>query len=470
MDQAAQTAVAAAKATFRLWLNDDKTAVLADCNGRFRDMEQVVATLRESLEALGIDDPIGKSAAEHAFRAAIERGPLEAAVLLESRHPTETRDEQMAWAREYFAQGYYLDPETGAIDYRRRAAETSVSEGEKLGTVEPGQPGEPGLDLFGATVPARPVERVKVRAGKGVRYEEEERAFYAEVSGQVRLMGNVLSVDAVVTVPGSVGLQTGNIRHPGALLVEENIEAGSEVVAAGNVEVKGYIEDAVVSAGGLIIVHGGITGSRTVVKARGEVHAKFILNARVEAEGDIHVEREIDNAHIFTRGRLTMPNGRFVGGECMALGGVTLKEAGSDSGHPTRLAAGEDFALKRKLALKQERIEHLQKTLADIRIKIDPIMHRMDRLTAHAQQNLSVLLTKIAEGECKVQTLEREMKELREASKAQACNEVIIQKRLHSDTVFRVAGMLLRNDRDVSGPIKVAVTNGELHLMAVTRR
>jgi uncharacterized protein (DUF342 family) len=456
--------------TLRLRLNDDRTSALVDCSPDFPDLEQIIATLRESLEALGIDDPIGQAAAEYAFRAAVERGPLDSVPILEGRHPTAPRDEKMAWSRQYFEPGFHVDPDTGAVDYRRRAAESSVTAGELLGTVIPGEAGLPGRNLFGDIVPPRAVERVKIRPGKGVRFEESERAFYAEVSGQAKLASNVLSVDTVVTVAGSVGLKTGNIRHPGALLVEENIEAGSEVVAAGNIEVRGYIEDAIVSAGGRVIVHGGIMGERTLVRSRGEIHAKYVLNARIEAEQDICVEREIDNATVCTRGRLVMPNGRLVGGNCMALGGVTVKEAGSGSGLATRISAGEDFALKRKLAVRQERINHLRALLTGIQKKVEPLAQHVDRLNMQGQNNLSILLSKLADAEQKMNALQEEVKALREASSARARNEVIVQNHLHSDTIFHVAGLVLRNDQEVPGPIKIAVADGELHLIAVTRR
>lgn len=453
-------------AVFRLRFNDDKTALLLDCSQVRGNLDDLLPTLHESIEDLGIEDPIGHAAAEYAFRAAAEQGPLEATPILEGRHPTTTRDEQVVWAREFFAPGYYLDPETGLVDYRRRAADSSVQADELLGKVTPGELGHSGRDLFGDVVPARPVERVKLRAAKGVRFDEGERAYYAEVSGQVKLIGNELSVDSVVTVPGSVGLKTGNIRHPGALLVEENIEAGSEVVAAGNIEVKGYIEDATVSAGGRIIVHGGIMGERTLVKSRGEIHAKYVLNARVEAEEDVHVEREVNNAAIYTRGRLVMPNGRLVGGMCVALGGVATREAGTESGHLTRINAGEDFTLTRKVAIRQERFNHLRGLLAEIHKKVDPLSQHVERLSEQMQQNLSTLLSKMAHVEEKMHALDEEIKRLRSESKARARDEVVILKCLHGDTLFRVAGLVLRNEQKVSGPVKIAVAEGELHIIA----
>ena len=471
MHDSAQGATATAnKASLRLRLNEDRTSVLVDCGSQFPNLEDVIISLRESLEALGITDPIGQTASEHAFRAAIERGPLEGVPILEGRHPTPPQDEKMAWCREFFAAGFHVDPATGAVDYRRLAAEASVTEGELLGTITPGEEGCPGLDLFGNAVLPRAVEKVKIRPAKGVRYAEEERAFYTEVSGQVKLVGNALSVDTVVTVPGSVGLKTGNIRHPGALLVEQNIEAGSEVVAAGNVEVRGYVEDAVVSAGGRVVVHGGIMGERTIIKARGEVHAKYIMNAHVEAAEDVHVEREIDNATILTRGQLIMPNGRFVGGSCTALGGMTLNEVGSNNGLVTHICAGEDYALKRKLAIKQNQVDHLRGLLKEIETRIGPLRKKANILSEHTQQTLEILSGKVRDAEEKIASLETDMTALREASKARARNEVVIQKRLHSDTIFHISGMVLRNDQSVAGPVRVGIAEGELHLMAVTRR
>ncbi|MFP4499668.1 MAG: FapA family protein [Candidatus Hydrogenedentota bacterium] len=450
---------------FSLWLSEDKTAVLLTCTLTPANLDTLIAAVCERLETLGIDDLIGHLAAEHHLRGlADERQELSAEPILVAKPPVPPQHERMEWETDFFGGGFYIDPDTGRADYRRPAAHSSVAADEYLGHIVPGEEGAPGMDLFGRKVPAPPLQKVPIKAGAGVVYNSEDRSFYAENHGRIRLTGNTLTVEEVFTVPGSIGLETGNIKHPGSLIVSANIDARSEVQAEGDIEVMGYIEDATVVAGGAVIVHGGIIGAQTHIRSKGNVQARFISNACVESEGDVVAEREIDNATVRALGRVAVPNGRIVGGVCQALGGIIIKDAGTTTGIKTWLIAGEDFLLPQRVKAKLETLKQLEETLAAIHAKVDPYANNTGRLCAKTRETLTVLLQKIEGAEKRRDALKQEIEALEAESKQSAHNEVRIEHQLNSDTYIRASGLTMQNKERVRGPVRAVVHEGDLQL------
>ena len=87
-------------------------------------------------------------------------------------------------------------------------------------------------------------------------------------------------MDEVYHVPGNVDIETGHIKHPGAVLVDGDVLAGARVEADGDIEVRGTVEASYIHTGGSLTVHGGIAGmGEGTVKAAGSVYAKYILEA-----------------------------------------------------------------------------------------------------------------------------------------------------------------------------------------------
>lgn len=449
---------------FRVRFTEDGLAALVDCSVPPEGVDVLIPGLLDALERRGITDQISLMAAEQRLRAAAEASSeLSEVPVLEGRAPVPPQDEAIAWERDFFNEEFVVDPETGVIDYRERAGQCSVAEGDCLAHIIPGKPGTDGLDIFGQPLPAAPPNPVFLRAGRNVRFDAAEKAFYAVRSGRVRLCDEELSVDEVFVVQASVGLETGNIHHPGTLVVEQNIEAGSQVEVSGDVEVHGYIEDAVITCGGNLTVRGGITGGAgSVIRAGGSVQAKFVLNATIEAAGNVLIEREIDNAVVRARGAVRVPRGRIVAGEVVALGGIDTAHAGSDAGIPTVLVAGEDFALAPRIKEKKAEIEALKSTMEKVRVKLEPLAGQEHRLSPASREVLKTLRRKLAQAQERIAALDAQVLEIYDESRKRAVNRILVRACIHTDAFFRVAQRGLYCRETVAGPVSILIRDDEI--------
>jgi uncharacterized protein (DUF342 family) len=95
--------------------------------------------------------------------------------------------------------------------------------------------GEPGITVFGTSIPARPGRVVAVRAGEGVRLADDGLQVFAAMAGHAALVGNLVSVSPIYSIRGDVGPATGNIEFVGSVSVTGSVDAGYRVKAGGDV-------------------------------------------------------------------------------------------------------------------------------------------------------------------------------------------------------------------------------------------
>ena len=150
--------------------------------------------------------------------------------------------------------------EDGSVDYRELNTINNVEEGDLLARLIPAVPGKTGKDILGRDIMTRQVQSVTLRYGKNIRISEDRTELYSEVQGHVRLANGQVYVSDVYTVPKDVDNSTGNIEFAGNVHIKGNVKGGFSVIARGDVVVEGVVEDALIQAGGQVIVRRGCRG------------------------------------------------------------------------------------------------------------------------------------------------------------------------------------------------------------------
>jgi uncharacterized protein (DUF342 family) len=182
-----------------------------------------------------------------AAQAAAQGEPAQQVKVVEGCPPTPSRDAALEWTDNFFDEGFGGDSQTARIDYRHRQRHTGAEEGQCLARLYPPSEGKPGSDVFGNPISVKKPLRLRVKPGPGVRMTEEEggiQVFTATLAGRVRWAMGTLAVDNLLEIHGDVGLETGDIAHPGAVLVRGDVQAGSRITAAGDVEILGDEQNA----------------------------------------------------------------------------------------------------------------------------------------------------------------------------------------------------------------------------------
>lgn len=389
-----------------------------------------------------------------------ETKPVEL-IVAHGEAPTLPTEPVLEWGGDFFSHEFVQNEATGAVDYRQYKSNPSVAAGQRLLTVTPAIPGEDGIDVCGKRLaPPRP-RNVRIRTGKNVRFEESTHTYEAERNGRVRFIGGVLSVDEVYTITGDVGLATGNIDHPGALEVQGNIEADTQVRCLGHVKVSGYIESADVEAGGDLEIASGLTGVREgPVKAAGSVRSKFIIDAEVVAGSDVWVDREIVHSIVTAGGRVLASEGRIVGGQVFGQQAIEARDAGSSALVPTVLSVGTTEKEEEERRIQDQRLSKLRAEVDRIHGVVDPLAPQLDQMPPEKLKAVSKLL----ETE---QTMEEEIAELEqkvEERKSGPRPTIIVRGVVYPETTLCIDQVRLHIREPLTGPLRARRVGDQIHL------
>lgn len=447
-----------------LRIGEDKVSITLDWVPALCDRMALRAAVAQALSDLKVDESAWRDLDTLlAEDAAPADAPCISVVVARGEAPKPPVHGRIAWTGDYFATGFAVDPETGRFDYRRRVGDPNVKAGQLLARVVPPTEGEPGRSVFGHPVPPPRAKTASVSPGKNVR-ESGAQEYYAERTGRVRWSGGVLSVDDLLDIAGSVGLETGHVRHPGAVVVKGDVEEGAELIAEGDIEVHGMIEGAQVRCGGNLYVHGGIVaGQGCRVVAAGDVRARFITHAEVYAEGDIEVERGIEQARAHARGNVLVPQGRIGGGQVCAGGWVVVSQAGTPATMATTVLSGVDDAADAECADLQRQIREDAEMLCKMQRALTATARSGKALSAEQKVALKAVLERRAQVARELDAARERLKELQHMHRG----GILVGQQIHSDTLLGMGVLRLKVDSDLVGPLRAEVVDDAIKLLTV---
>ncbi len=303
-----------------------------------------------------------------------------------------------------------LEEKNGRVDYKELHLVQNVVEGQALARKIQAKQGIPGRTVTGKLLPSKNGKDMQLPLGKNVHASDDGLTVIADVNGEATYINSKVNVETVYTINGDVDLKSGNQFFLGTIVIMGNVEDGFSVKATGNIEVRGNVGKAEISAEGDIIVHQGITGKGAgIVTAGKNLWAKFVENAQIFAGDNVIVTQSIINSEITAEKRIVCAGGKhaaIIGGHYRACEEINAKTIGSlTGGAETILEVGSDpksrarmDELDAKLKLLQRQLDELdkniytlnetkrqRKTLSDDKQAVlDELTHKHDEITSEA--------------------------------------------------------------------------------------
>lgn len=264
------------------------------------------------------------------------------------------------------------DLESQRIDFKAHSPYVIVKKNETLGSVIGAQEGVAGIDVFGQEVPAGRDDVVSYAPGENIIIENG--IVLAACDGRFETRETTFSVNEVLTVKGDVDYHTGHILFPGDISIEGTVREGFQVSAGGSIFCTEVLEASKVSAKKDIVVGYGILGKKQgLVRAGGEVRAKFIENCTVKARGAVIVSDSILNSRIYTLDRVDLgEKGKVLGGALYAVNGVAALQAGNPAMQVTHIQCGVNFAA-------QEKLEKVKKRHTELYLKMQKAQDLLEK-------------------------------------------------------------------------------------------
>lgn len=260
-----------------------------------------------------------------------------------------------------------LNPD-GTVDYWSIKMVEIVTEGQVIAEYHKSVPGRDGTDVKGRPVLAKRGRELIPLRGKGFERSLDGTKYTASLDGKIEMSGERIVILPVYEINGDADLSVGNIDFRGDVIIHGSVCSGVTVKATGTVTVDGIVEGANIDAGKDIVLRSGVMGaSRTTVIARGDISAKFFEYARVHANGTIQADVFL-NCQVSCGGSVIL-NGKkacIVGGEVGAVEGIEVDTLGSEGEVKTYVKIGNDIAIRRRIAVLENKIKIEKTNLAKI--------------------------------------------------------------------------------------------------------
>ncbi len=331
--------------------------------------------------------------------------------------------------------------EDGSADYQNIDWFDTVRVNDKLAVYHPAEEGCDGYTVKGEVLSAMKGKEQSVLVGSGFRLEPDKRTYISISDGWVELKEDKLEVSNVLTVEDTT-LATGNIVFNGNVYVKGSVGSHTEIRAAGDVVVDGFVEAAVIESGGNVVLRQGMNAQgKGCIIAGNDVIGKFLEGVRVRAGGNIQInyclncDLEAGN-HI----EVSHSKGTLVGGRSCAVKGITAQNVGNNAGVSTyiRIGINEDIIARVKklhddIKSTHEELEILENAKLDYERKYPPEVRS-------TQEMYSKLGNAIYTKKKQLGDLNLKKKEMNEEIKLISDAKVVVRGRLYEGATIDVNG------------------------------
>ncbi|MDR1613574.1 MAG: FapA family protein [Planctomycetota bacterium] len=291
----------------------------------------------------------------------------------------------------------YDQTNEGSIDFRQLNLIENCFAGQRVATVIPPGAGREGKDVFGLAVAATPGSAVKAMPGPGVLLNPNGRDFSSEIEGRLIYENGILSVSPILEIAHDIDYSVGNIDFIGKVVINGSLLDGFSIRGKRGVEIRGEMGSAAVESEGGVTITGGVKGRGTALIRCAELKVRYLDDAKVEASGDVAVEKEILHSVVRSLGRISIPRGTILGGEMWGFQGIEAGTIGSEMGVTTRVFAGLNWTDESKLAEVRAKIAELGDRVRSSKEILEPLLTQPDISTQFGPGQKSMIADLISE-------------------------------------------------------------------------
>ena len=400
-------------------------------DGSFMDKAEILSDLRYKGVLYGINEELIDEFIQ-------ERSYCTNLVLASGKEPRHGSDAYIEYLFNTDLKARPTLQEDGSVDFFHLNIINHVKVGDCLARLHPEDPGDDGQDVYGNIIKPRSVKRELLKFGRNIDLAENRREIYSQVDGHVTLVEGKVFVSNVMVVE-NVDISTGDIDYEGNVQVNGNVCSNFSINARGNVEVRGVVEGAEIIASGNVTIARGVNGmSKGVIKAGGNVIAKFIENAHVEAKGYVETDSILHSqVTAGTEIRVGGKKGFITGGYVCATNLVDVKTLGAELGANTVVEIGINPETKRRYHELEEMIKTDTKTINTAQPVLDAAKAKIlsgTKLPPEQVKHIQELSTTVTLKKKGIEAAKKEMEQLQELMSISSEAQIVVRDRVYPGT------------------------------------
>lgn len=284
----------------------------------------------------------------------------------------------------------YLDAR-GRVDFKRMRLKNCVQKGEVIAERVPATPGIDGYLVNGKVLHSRPVKEAEFKLTPDVGLAPDNPLKLLALKDGIFFSD--FRIRDISIIEGNISFATGNIKFEKSLIIKGDVKSGFSVECGENVEIYRCVEDAVVTAGGDVIVKEGFLGTGKGIIRGKKVTIGHIKQQKVEALEDIVVGGEVMYSELKAGGIIKVMGvkGIVIGGSLIAAKGIEVVNAGNTQYVKTLLCTGYNNDI---IAIDREIFE-LEKNLDKV-TRTSRIFRAVGPLDRLSDKNKGILLKLMA--------------------------------------------------------------------------
>ncbi len=345
-----------------------------------------------------------------------------------------------------------LNPD-GSVDFFHLNIINHIKKGDCLARLHPEDRGEDGMDVCGGVIRPKTVKKELLRFGRNIELSEDRLEIYSQVDGHVTLVDKKVFVSNVMVVE-NVDLSTGDIEYEGNLQVNGNVCSNFRINVHGDVEVRGVVEGAEIVARGNITIARGVNGmGKGFLQSGGNIIAKYIENASVEARGYVQADSILHSRIMAgTEIRVGGKKGFITGGYVCATNLVDVKTLGSELGANTIVEIGVTPEVKQRHEYLMEQLDKYNKTIDSARPILESAknkLHNGIKLTPEQVKHVQELSNVVTRTKKDIDIIMKELEQMEELLTVGGDAQIIVRGKVYPGTKLVIA--------DVSKVIKTQV-------------
>jgi len=303
------------------------------------------------------------------------------------------------------AQARILKPkkrEDGSVDMRDLGDIICVKVGDPLVKKIPLTQGKEGYTVTATPLSPEPGNDVELISGEGTSVSpKNENVLLSKKVGLPKMIPNGMEVDEVYKIK-NVTVATGNINFTGSVIIDGDVTEGMKVIASGDVTISGFVESAIIEAGGDITIEGGIIGRKhdiektqvidvtmsVSVNAKGSIYAKYCQYAQIKCGQDVRIENQLLHSSLDVNGRVWVgkadqAQGKLIGGYTKVGTSVHAGIIGATAGSNTIITFERKVV---KLKAKIQEVDALAKIESSKTDELKGIVKRLKNLPKEKAQ------------------------------------------------------------------------------------
>ena len=345
----------------------------------------------------------------------------------------------------------------GSIDFKEVGAIQDIKKGQEILKRYPTVKPVDGYDVFGDKSVADIIQKEGYIKGDNIVPSPSDDTLYvSSLDGCLDVNGKRISVLPIAYIHGDVNYDTGNIDFSGSVHITGSVLPGFMVKARGDVIIEKNVDDAHIEAQGDITVKMGVVGKEHVrLVASGKIWAKYLLNASVEATGEITVEDSIINSDVFSNDRITVVarGGKIIGGRSTALNEIKVNVSGSPNETETQLNVGRNLFIERELVEIHKEITKwrllVEDTMRELKVSFGESVFEnpkefIEKLPNVKKKNCLILLKALSNNNKELKKLVEKSKEVQEKLKLDREPCIIIMNKAYPGTIISIKKSIKR--------------------------